>query len=68
MLLSYYGTKLNAMKTTNSKPVSQGKNNIPVQNKDDLDSRESEEQHVKGDHITHNKKDKKNLNRTSKNQ
>lgn len=54
------------MKTTNSKPINQGKNNIPVQNKDDLDSRESQEQRVKGDDITHNKKEKKNLNKTSK--
>jgi len=34
--------------------------NKKPQNKDDLDSREREEQHVMGDHITHNKKEKKN--------
>jgi len=56
------------MKEANSKPVNQSKNNIPVQNKDDLDSRESQEQQVKGGDITHNKKEKKNLNKTSKHQ
>ncbi len=30
------------------------------ENKDDLDSREREEQHVMGDKITHNRKEKKN--------
>lgn len=30
------------------------------ENKDDLDSREREEQHVMGDNITHNRKEKKN--------
>ena len=32
------------------------KNKRP-ENKDDLDSREREEQHAKGEHVTHNKKD-----------
>lgn len=31
-----------------------------AENKDDLDSREGEEQLTKGDDITHNKKDRKN--------
>lgn len=35
------------------------RNNRP-QNKDDLDSREREEQYSKGDDVSHNKKDKKN--------
>lgn len=33
------------------------------QNKDDLDSREGEEQIIKGDDITHNKKEKKSENK-----
>jgi|GEM_PF-2593965 len=33
-------------------------NNKP-QNKDDMDSRVREEQHVKGEHVTNNKKEKK---------
>lgn len=31
------------------------------ENKDDMDSREGEEQLTKGDDITHNKKERKNL-------
>ena len=42
---------------TNTKSVSH--KNSP-ENKDNLDSREKEEQQVKAGHITHNKKEKKN--------
>jgi hypothetical protein len=46
----------------NSKPQGQGQtkvNNRP-ENKDNLDSREGEEQLTKGDDITHNQKEKHN--------
>ena len=35
-------------------------NKARPENKDNLDSREKEEQQVNGGHITHNKKEKKN--------
>jgi hypothetical protein len=42
----------------NTKPNTQFNNNKRrPENKDNLDSREGEEQHFKGDDITHNKKD-----------
>lgn len=38
-------------------PQTQAAGNRPMpQNKDDLDSRKNEEQHTKGDDITHNEK------------
>ena len=36
------------------------------ENKDDLDSREGEEQTAKGDDITHNKKERKNNKRNTR--
>lgn len=51
------------MKTTAqsnpTKPIKRAKESKPLQNKDDIDSRERQEQTVKGDDITHNKKEKK---------
>jgi len=46
----------------NMKPQLQtpNKSNKRPENKDDLDSREREEQHRKGDDVTHNKKEKHN--------
>ena len=35
------------------------------ENKDDMDSREGEEQLIKGDDITHNRKERKNLKKTT---
>jgi len=35
------------------------------ENKDDIDSREGEEQLIKGDDITHNRKERKNLKKTT---
>ncbi|MVZ60627.1 hypothetical protein [Sphingobacterium humi] len=48
------------------RPVNTGKQHMPVQNKDNLDSREHEEQQVKGDDMTHNKKEKKSENKENK--
>jgi hypothetical protein len=36
-----------------------------AENKDDLDSREGEEQLTKGDDVTHNKKERKNKKRST---
>lgn len=46
-----------------SKPIKRAKESKPLQNKDDIDSRQSQEQTVKGDDITHNKKEKKSANK-----
>jgi len=41
-------------------------NNKPrPENKDDIDSREGEEQLTKGDDITHNRKERRNLKKTT---
>lgn len=58
------------MKTTGKitpKPTPERKVNLNKrpENKDDLDSREREEQHVMGDHITHNTKQRKNEKKKS---
>ena len=46
--------------TPGSKPAQAVKfKHVSPENKDDLDSRENEEQNFKGDDITHNKKDTK---------
>jgi len=45
----------------------QNKNNKRPENKDNLDSREGEEQLFKGDDMTHNKKDKHNEGSGKKN-
>ena len=47
-------------RTTNTKQNKQGHNNIPKPEiRDNLDSREGEEQLTKGDDVTHNKKETK---------
>lgn len=47
-------------RSQNTKQNKQGHNNIPKPEiRDNLDSREGEEQLTKGDDITHNKKDTK---------
>jgi len=46
--------------TPRQKPISiKAKHALPPQNKDDLDSRENEEQQTKGNAVTHNKKETK---------
>ncbi|UIR56843.1 hypothetical protein LZQ00_03255 [Sphingobacterium sp. SRCM116780] len=42
-----------------AKPINRLNPKKPVQNKDDLDSREFEENEFKGEDITHNKKERK---------
>lgn len=44
------------------------KNKTRAENKDNLDSREGEEQTFKGDDVTHNRKEKKNKNSKVKTQ
>lgn len=41
----------------NSNSPQYNKHKKPAENKDNLDSRENEEYHLKGDDITHNRKD-----------
>jgi hypothetical protein len=51
-----------------TKPVKQpNSNKRRAENKDNLDSREGEEQQFKGDDITHNKKDVQNSRQSKKN-
>lgn len=51
-----------------TKPVNQPNGNKRrVENKDNLDSREGEEQQFKGDDITHNKKEVQNARSSKKN-
>ncbi|MGN0019985.1 MAG: hypothetical protein ACI35Z_04265 [Sphingobacterium hotanense] len=47
-------------------PASHAIQNKPVQNKDNLDSREHVENEFKGEDITHNKKEKKSENKQQK--
>jgi hypothetical protein len=50
-----------------SKPAPQiNKNQQRPENKDNLDSREGEEQIIKGDDITHNKKETKDKKKNSR--
>jgi len=52
--------KTNSPKNTKPQAQQQKKANNRPENKDNLDSREGEEQMTKGDDITHNKKEKHN--------
>jgi hypothetical protein len=55
------------IKPKNTKPNIQfNANKHRPENKDDLDSREGEEQQVKGDDITHNKKETKSSRKNTK--
>jgi len=56
------------MKTSNPKQNIQfNQNKRRPENKDNLDSREGEEQQLKGDDITHNKKEVQNKRSSKKN-
>lgn len=50
----------------NTKPQNEGIRQKPPENKDNLDSRKNEEQDIKGDDITHNKKKQKGKTRNTK--
>jgi len=68
-MIFYFFPKRNFMKSTKSKnPKSNiqfNTNKHRPENKDDLDSREGEEQQWKGDDMTHNKKESKSTRKNS---
>lgn len=51
--------------STGTMPQGQAIRNKP-ENKDNLDSRRREEEMVKGDHITHNQKERQNLGKQNR--
>ena len=54
------GSSTQPNRQNNDRPRTTRDNSNRAQNKDNLDSREGEEQDVKGDDVTHNRKEKKN--------
>ncbi|HEU0110191.1 MAG TPA: hypothetical protein VFQ73_04910 [Flavisolibacter sp.] len=53
------GSSTQPNRQNNDRPRTTRDNSNRAQNKDNLDSREGEEQDVKGDDVTHNRKEKK---------